>query len=428
MTTPQKFQLPAWMAQAMQENSSEVQWYSEELIDHEFNNPKGLETVAMPMYDEAVEMEVNLWNQMVPVADGPSYTDRVGRTEKSRIYVMRKNPDMFLLSIGEKHPPSLWVAAGTTTAELEDRFSTYFKTSNPAQSEQPLQGLLYLSNVTQVCFDDIERSVTGSPFTDMHPWGSSQQAAPYPEKIELGRLEQTFGLTYSKVRELMAQKPGELTSFCLRTRYSRSIVKLIDVNDIFFAELYFKPAEPELWTQVRNGTFGNDFPAKTPVDVVGALSGLSCWGEARIRRLYEDSTHESNRSLIREILAYYDHVVMANDSDENEALAAAKSWLSSVDKAEYGQSWEQAAELFKSAVKKEQFVVSLEASRGAMGQVSLRTVKSRQFARSLPGAPDGEYLVIQFDTSFEKKAAATETVTPMREKDGTWKVSGYYIR
>jgi hypothetical protein len=53
---------------------------------------------------------------------------------------------------------------------------------------------------------------------------------------------------------------------------------------------------------------------------------------------------------------------------------------------------------------------------------------SAKFARSLPGAPDGEYVVIQFTTSFDGKAVATETVTPMKDPDGHWRVSGYYIR
>ena len=40
----------------------------------------------------------------------------------------------------------------------------------------------------------------------------------------------------------------------------------------------------------------------------------------------------------------------------------------------------------------------------------------------------GEYVVIQFETSFENKKAAVETVTPMMDKDGIWRVSGYYIK
>jgi hypothetical protein len=37
-------------------------------------------------------------------------------------------------------------------------------------------------------------------------------------------------------------------------------------------------------------------------------------------------------------------------------------------------------------------------------------------------------VVITFETAFENKASAVETVTPMLEKDGKWRVSGYFIK
>jgi hypothetical protein len=60
--------------------------------------------------------------------------------------------------------------------------------------------------------------------------------------------------------------------------------------------------------------------------------------------------------------------------------------------------------------------------------VVARKLKSKQYTRTLPGAPDGEYVVIQYETTFENKQSATETVTPMLDKDGVWRVSGYYIK
>jgi len=36
--------------------------------------------------------------------------------------------------------------------------------------------------------------------------------------------------------------------------------------------------------------------------------------------------------------------------------------------------------------------------------------------------------VIQFETSFEKKMSSLETIKPMKEKDGSWRVSGYYLK
>jgi hypothetical protein len=55
-------------------------------------------------------------------------------------------------------------------------------------------------------------------------------------------------------------------------------------------------------------------------------------------------------------------------------------------------------------------------------------VKSVTSANTLPGAPDGEYVVFQFDTSFERKEAALETVTTIHEADGQWRVAGYFVR
>jgi len=113
---------------------------------------------------------------------------------------------------------------------------------------------------------------------------------------------------------------------------------------------------------------------------------------------------------------------------EKAAVAAAEKWLALVDAGQYGESWTQAAEYFKNAVKTEQWEQSLQAVRTPLGKLVSRTVKSSHYKTSLPGAPDGEYVVIQFSTSFEHKNSAIETVTPMMDKDGQWRVSGYVIR
>jgi Protein of unknown function (DUF4019) len=67
-------------------------------------------------------------------------------------------------------------------------------------------------------------------------------------------------------------------------------------------------------------------------------------------------------------------------------------------------------------------------TRQPLGKLLSRKVKSRTFAESLPGAPDGKYVVLQFDASFENKKTAVETVTPMQEPDGVFRVSGYFIK
>lgn len=118
----------------------------------------------------------------------------------------------------------------------------------------------------------------------------------------------------------------------------------------------------------------------------------------------------------------------ASAADEQAATTASSKWLGLVDKGQYGQSWGQASQYFKNAVKKPQWESQVSAVRSPLGKVVQRKLKSAQLTNTLPGAPDGEYVVIQYDTSFEKKNAAVETITPMKEKTGEWRVSGYFIK
>jgi len=118
----------------------------------------------------------------------------------------------------------------------------------------------------------------------------------------------------------------------------------------------------------------------------------------------------------------------AGDKPEADAQVAAETWLKLVDQGSYAASWDQAAKLFKGAVTKEQWAQAAAGVRTPLGRALSRRVKSRQYAERLPGAPDGKYVVIQFDTVFANKSAAVETVTPMLGPDGVWRVSGYYIR
>jgi len=117
-----------------------------------------------------------------------------------------------------------------------------------------------------------------------------------------------------------------------------------------------------------------------------------------------------------------------NPQKEKAAVASAEKWLAAVDKGKYVDSWQEAAVYFKNAVTKEQWEQSMLSFRKPLGRLVSRKVQSTLYRTSLPGAPDGKYVVITFETAFENKASAIETVTPMLEKDGKWRVSGYYIK
>src|ERR1700739_3687193 len=97
------------------------------------------------------------------------------------------------------------------------------------------------------------------------------------------------------------------------------------------------------------------------------------------------------------------------------AESAAQTWLGLLDNGDYSHSWSTAAKPFRESISESQWTSRISAVRVPLGGVKSRKVISARFERALPGAPDGEYVVIQFSTTFEHKAAATETVTPMKD-------------
>lgn len=112
---------------------------------------------------------------------------------------------------------------------------------------------------------------------------------------------------------------------------------------------------------------------------------------------------------------------------KEEIVNDAKAWLVLIYDNNYSQSWDNAASLFQRAVTKEQWTQQLSGIVPPLGQVISRDVISSEYHTTLPGAPDGEYIVIQFKTSFENKNESIETVTQMKDGD-QWKVSGYFIK
>jgi hypothetical protein len=107
---------------------------------------------------------------------------------------------------------------------------------------------------------------------------------------------------------------------------------------------------------------------------------------------------------------------------------SAEAWLAKIDAGEYARSWEEAAVFFRNAITESAWSGLLTKSRKPLGTVKSRKLLNAQRAKNLPGAPDGEYVIMQFETSFAAKAQAVETVTFMKEADGSWQASGYFIR
>lgn len=117
-----------------------------------------------------------------------------------------------------------------------------------------------------------------------------------------------------------------------------------------------------------------------------------------------------------------------SDADKAAAQEAATAWVAMTDAAKYADSWDKGGAIMQAVVTKPQWEQALASVRTPLGAVKSRTLKSAEYTTTLPNSPEGEYVVIQYATSFENKADMTETIIPMKDKDGTWRVAGYFIK
>ncbi|HEX5759113.1 MAG TPA: DUF4019 domain-containing protein [Thermoanaerobaculia bacterium] len=114
---------------------------------------------------------------------------------------------------------------------------------------------------------------------------------------------------------------------------------------------------------------------------------------------------------------------------EEAATTAATTWLQSyIDTPRYADAYSWAATDFRVKVEQAAFVDAMERFRRPLGSFISRSLVSRVYKTTLEGAPDGEYVVIEFQTRLSAKAAAKEVITMQKEWwNGRWWPLGYTI-
>ena len=117
----------------------------------------------------------------------------------------------------------------------------------------------------------------------------------------------------------------------------------------------------------------------------------------------------------------------ATAAKETAAAKAAEAWLKLIDAADYGKAWDECAPLFKEKVTRQQWVDGIPKNRAEFGAFQTRKVDGAVYRKSMPGAPEGEYVSLRFTSSFEKNPTAEELVTLMYQ-NGAWRPLGYLLR
>lgn len=123
----------------------------------------------------------------------------------------------------------------------------------------------------------------------------------------------------------------------------------------------------------------------------------------------------------------------AKEADLLEQVeGSARSWLEWLDNEKYPESWQNASLLLQKKTSEQEWIKTITTLRNSRGKQTARYIATASSAKSLSGFADGEYVILEFYTTFPEKGLALETVTLVKSKDSTgaenWKVLGYSIR
>jgi hypothetical protein len=119
----------------------------------------------------------------------------------------------------------------------------------------------------------------------------------------------------------------------------------------------------------------------------------------------------------------------SNEEAVEVAKQAAQEWLDLFDARELEATWEEASSYFKSQISAEQWVARIKQTRTrqpVLDSLRSRSLVAARYTTSLPKAPDGEYVVVQYEGTYADESWA-ETVTLKKDPDG-WRVAGYFMK
>lgn len=117
---------------------------------------------------------------------------------------------------------------------------------------------------------------------------------------------------------------------------------------------------------------------------------------------------------------------------ELAAREAADRWLVLIDGGQYNAALDAAAPSFRKSIKREEWNDGLKQVRAPMGAVKKRTLKRLFATYLLPDAPEGDYMVVTYRTTFaDRVEPRDEIIILANEKDAgseaEWLVLSYFI-
>lgn len=107
---------------------------------------------------------------------------------------------------------------------------------------------------------------------------------------------------------------------------------------------------------------------------------------------------------------------------------AATEALRLIDGARYPESWAGAGEVFRQRIARDDWASQAAAARAPLGAPGSRRLRTLSYATGLPDLPPGDYVTLVYASDFANRSGVAETVVAVRERDGQWRLAGYFIK
>lgn len=112
--------------------------------------------------------------------------------------------------------------------------------------------------------------------------------------------------------------------------------------------------------------------------------------------------------------------------DLQDSVKVSQNFVEQLDSANFGKSWSSASAYFKAAISQEEWEKSMNATRKPLGKLIKREIADQRTSKDPENLPKGDYMVLFYKSSFDKKEHAYELVTLVKE-DNQWKVLTYQV-
>lgn len=108
------------------------------------------------------------------------------------------------------------------------------------------------------------------------------------------------------------------------------------------------------------------------------------------------------------------------------ATERATHWLDALDAGAYSESWKAVAAVMQEGRREEDWISDVAGPRAKLGQATRRALQHADFATTVRGAPQGNYVTATYLSQFAEAPPTVETVLLTLE-NGQWRVAGYNV-